>query len=229
MKNGIDVSEWQGSVDWSKVNADFAILRAGYGRLATQKDKRFDEYYKGAKAAGIPVGAYWYSYAMSEDEARQEAKACLEVLKGKQFEYPIYFDLEEKKQFELGREKVSAIIDAFLGELEKADYFCGLYMSAYYLTAYTTEYIKARYCVWVAHYDVSKPDYSSPYGMWQKSSRGNISGISGDVDIDECYEDYPARIKAAGDNGFPKQAAKVQKQVTITIDDHTYSGLLTEM
>lgn len=97
---GIDVSVHNGDIDWGKVKTDgigFAIIRAGYGRLASQKDKRFEQNYSGAKAAGIPVGAYWYSYAMNENEARQEADVFLSVIKGKQFEMPVYFDLEEKK------------------------------------------------------------------------------------------------------------------------------------
>ncbi|WP_288168074.1 GH25 family lysozyme, partial [Ruminococcus sp. CAG:379] len=82
--------------------------------------------YSGAKAVGIPVGAYWYSYAMNENEARQEADVFLSVIKGKQFEMPVYFDLEEKKQFDLGKEKVSAIMRAFLEKVESAGYFTGL-------------------------------------------------------------------------------------------------------
>ena len=242
MIKGIDVSEWQGFVDWSKVKATdnkFAILRAGYGREISQKDKQFENNYKGCKAAGLPCGTYWYNYATSEDEARKEAAVCLEVLKGKQFEYPIYYDVEEQKTLQLGRDKVSAIIKAFCTELEKAGYFAGLYMSASPLNAYVSEDIKRRYVIWVAHYGVSKPSYTGAYGMWQKSSTGFVSGIAGNVDLDECYEDYPTIIKAAGLNGYKKPVAtpaqpekkpeKAKKKITITIDDHTYSGLLEEV
>ncbi|HRV00009.1 MAG TPA: GH25 family lysozyme, partial [Ruminococcus sp.] len=99
---GIDVSVHNGNIDWQKVKAggiQFAILRAGYGRLASQKDERFEQNYSAAKAAGVPIGAYWYSYAMSEDEARLEADVFLSIIKGKQFEFPVYYDVEEKKQF----------------------------------------------------------------------------------------------------------------------------------
>ena len=230
MNKGIDVSEWQGDIDWKKVATDYVILRAGYGRELSQKDKKFEQNYSGAKGAGIPCGAYWYSYATSEDEARKEVAVCLEVLKGKQFEYPIYYDVEEQRIFNLGKEKVSAIINAFLTELEKSGYYAGLYMSTYYLTNFTTDYIKHRFAVWVAHYDVVKPTYTGDYGMWQKG-KGTVAGISGDTDLDECYVDYPDIIKKAERNGFKNVApapAKKTKQVTITIDDHTYSGLLTE-
>lgn len=231
MKKGIDVSEWQGDIDWKKVVTDYVILHAGYGRELSQKDKKFEQNYSGAKGAGIPCGAYWYSYATSEDEARKEAAVCLEVLKGKQFEYPIYYDVEEQRIFNLGKEKVSAIINAFLTELEKAGYYAGLYMSTYYLTTFTTDFIKHRFTVWVAHYDVQKPTYTGDYGMWQKG-KGSVAGISGDTDLDECYVDYPDIIKKAERNGFknaaPATPAKKSIKVTIELDDHTYSGLLEE-
>lgn len=226
-KNGIDVSEHQGNIAWHEVKdkIDFAIIRAGYGRLTTQIDKYFQSNYDRATAQSIPVGAYWYSYAMSEDEARLEAMACLEIIKGKKFEYPIFFDVEEQKVLALGRGKVSAIISAFCEELEKAGYFVGVYMSAYPLQNVTTDYIKNRYAVWVAHYGVSQPSYSGRYQMWQKSSTGKIGGIAGNVDIDECYVDYPAIIKEAEKNGYVKRK---QAKVTIEIEDHIYSGLLDE-
>ncbi|MCR5015093.1 MAG: glycoside hydrolase family 25 protein [Ruminococcus sp.] len=229
-KSGIDVSEWQGDIDWSKVRADFVIIRAGYGRELSQRDKKFERNYAGAKSAGIPCGAYWYSYAMSEDEARREAAVCMEVLRGKQFEYPIYLDVEEQKVLALGRDKVSAIIAAFLKELENSGYFAGLYMSAYQLTNLTTDYIKERFAVWVANYDVPKPSYSGSYGMWQKSSKGRIAGISGNVDIDECYADYPKHIIGAGDNGFSEPSAPVKRSISarLTVDGRTYSGTLSE-
>lgn len=240
MKKGIDVSEWQGFVDWSKVKATdtkFAILRAGYGREISQKDKQFENNYKECMVYGMPCGAYWYNYATSEEEAKKEAAVCIEVLKGKQFEYPIYYDVEEQRTLQLGRDKVSAIIKAFCTELEKAGYFVGLYMSASHLNNLVSEDVKRRYVVWVAHYGVSKPSYTGAYGMWQKSSTGFVSGIAGNVDLDECYEDYPTIIKAARLNGYKKPVAaqpekkpeKAKKKVTITIDDHTYSGLLEEV
>lgn len=231
IKNGIDVSEWQGDIDWKKVKTDFVIIRAGYGRELSQKDKKFERNYDGAKSAGIPCGAYWYGYAESADDAKREAAVCIEILKGKQFEYPIYYDVEEKNTLALGREKVSEIISAFCSELEKAGYFVGLYMSANPLTNYTTDFIKNRYAVWVAHYGVSKPSYSGKYGMWQKSSTGKIDGINGNIDLNECYTDYPKHIKEVGDNGFPVSAPEPEKKkikVTVEYDDHIYSGLLEE-
>lgn len=230
LKKGIDVSAHQGKIDWKKVNVDFAILRAGFGKVISQKDEHFEANYSGAKAAGIPVGAYWYSYAMTPDEARQEADVFLEVIKGKQFEYPVYFDIEEQKQLALGKEKVSAIIKAFLEKVEKAGYWVGLYMSASPLTDFVTDDIKNRYAVWVANVGVSKPSYSGAYGMWQYSWKGSVSGITGDVDMDYCYVDYPSQIKARGLNGFGKQPDNEPETdeitVEMTVDGKKYAGKL---
>lgn len=229
---GIDVSEHQGVINWQKVKADgiqYAILRAGYGKSISQKDKQFDNNYNGCKNCGMPCGVYWYSYATSEDTARQEAQVCLEVIKGKKFEYPIFFDVEENSQFSLGKEKVSRIIQAFCSELEKAGYWAGLYMSASPLQSYVTAEVRNRYAVWVAHYGVSKPSYSGDYGMWQYSASGRVSGISGNVDLDECYIDYPAMIKAAGLNGYEKTPEQPQEPEILTGELKLSDGTIYEV
>lgn len=203
---GIDVSEHQGNVNWSHVKTDnvkFAIIRAGYGREISQKDKQFENNYAGCKSNSVPVGAYWYSYAMSENEARKEAAVCLQVIKNKTFEFPIYYDIEEKKQFALGKVKCSSIAKAFLETLENAGYWVGLYTSKSFLETYLTDDIRKRYAVWVAQYN-TKCTYSGQYGIWQRSSKGKVYGIAGNVDINECYFDYPSAIKKAGRNGFWK-------------------------
>lgn len=245
MKKGIDVSQWQGDINWGAVNADFAILRAGYGREKSQIDTKFEQNYKNAKAVGMPLGAYWYSYAMSPDEARVEARVFIDIIKGKQFEYPVYFDVEEAKALALGRDRVSDIINAFLEEMEKNGYFAGLYMSASHLTNLTTQYVKDRYAIWVAHYGVNKTTYTGQYGMWQYSSTGRVNGINGNVDMNECYVDYPTQIKADGRNGFPKPEPKPVEpkpepvvkpeepqlktiDVEVVVDGIKYSGTLTE-
>lgn len=201
MAEGIDVSEWQGVIDWRRVKTDFAVLRAGYGRLPSQEDRYFRANCEGCTLNGIPFGAYWYSYAESADEASKEAEACLEVIRNRRFEYPIYYDIEEKRTLDTGRTEVSAIIRTFLDTLEQAGYFAGLYMSLDVLNAYTDEEIRSRYAVWVAGYGIPEPE---GYGMWQKSSTGRIDGIKGNVDINESFEDYPSVIKNAGLNGFGK-------------------------
>lgn len=200
-RSGIDISYCQPKVDWSEVVTDFVILRAGYGQYTKQKDAMFESHYDNAKAKGIPVGAYWYSYAMSVEDAEREAEACIEILKGKQFEYPIYYDVEEKKQFDLGKGMVSSIIRAFLKKLEAAGYWVGLYSSYSALLNYVDDDIKKRYAIWLAHW-VTKTDYPGQYGMWQYGFSRNVPGFDGNVDVDYCYVDYPSQIKAKGLNGF---------------------------
>ena len=129
---GIDVSKWQGNIDFNRVakkGIEFVIIRAGYGKVLSQKDPYFERNYKNARAAGLKVGAYWYSYATTVADAKLEAETCLKVIEGKQFEFPIYFDLEEKKQFALGKSACSNLVKTFCDMLENAGYFAGLYIS----------------------------------------------------------------------------------------------------
>ena len=247
---GIDVSTYQGNIDWSKVKADgigFAILRAGYGRLATQVDDKFLKNYRNAKAAGVPVGAYWYSYAKNVEEAKLEAAACIANLKGTQLEYPIYYDVEENSQYKLGKATVSAIIKAFCQAMEAAGYWVGVYTNTSWYNTVIDDEIKTKYAMWIAHWGVSKPGISGQYGLWQYGvGKGNpISGIVGDVDLDYGYIDYPSLIKAAGRNNWPKGIDKSPEaeiiptpdeqpkantiNVKVEIGGKMYSGTLTEV
>ncbi|MDO5558351.1 MAG: glycoside hydrolase family 25 protein [Oscillospiraceae bacterium] len=216
MRNkGIDVSNHQGDINWSEVKVDYAIIKAGYGREISQKDERFEANYRGAKAANIPVGAYWYSYATTPAEAITEANVCIEVLKGKTFEYPIYFDIEENRQFATGTANCSEMVMAFCKTLEAAGYFAGIYSSKSQLDSYLTKDVRKRYTVWVAQYN-RECTYSLPYGMWQYAvvgskwdtyGEGHISGINGNCDVDYCFIDFPDIIRKSGLNGFPKVTA----------------------
>lgn len=241
---GIDVSYCQNEVDWDTAKAsglvDFAILQAGYGRETSQVDTQFERNYAACKRLGIPCGAYWFSYAMSADEAKREAQVFLQTIKGKSFEYPVYMDLELAKQFALGKAACSAIVDAFLSVLEQSGYYAGLYCSTYYLDNYLSDSIKSRYTVWCAQY-ASKCTYQNPYGIWQYNVAGNeeydiigqksIPGIIGECDMDYCYTDYPAIIKAAGLNGFTKttQPAEPKPEPTPTPEPDTEESTLQQI
>lgn len=115
-----------------------------------------------------------------------------------------------------------------MNTLENSGYWAGLYMSSYYLENYTTDDIKVKYALWVADYVEGSPNYDGVYGMWQKSSTGSVTGISGNVNIDECYVDYPKEMIIAGLNGFQKQPDKKVISITATIDGTNYSGELTK-
>lgn len=222
VRNGIDVSKHNGRIDWDVVKnsgkIEFAILRAGLGRVASQKDKQFDRNYSECKRLDIPIGAYWYSYAMSPAEARQEAKAFLEVIKGKEFEYPIYFDIEEDKQFKLGKKAVSDMITAFCETLEDAGYFVGVYTSRSSFQNYVDNACKTAYTSWVAEWG-NKLNYADPADMWQKSDKGSIPGIQSSVDLNECYRDFPLIIKRLGKNGFKKQTNKPVESIVNPVEE----------
>ena len=199
---GIDVSGWQGKIDFAKVKAsgvEFVIVKAGY---ATSTVDTFESNYAAAKSAGLHVGAYWYSYADSVEGALAEAKASINAVKGKQFDMPIYFDLEEQSQFNKGKEFCTKLVETFCGELEKTGLFTGLYMSRWFLENYISESVRKRFAIWVAEYS-SVNRYKGTYGIWQYGV-GRVSGIDGDCDMDIGYIDYPAIITNAGLNGYGK-------------------------
>lgn len=200
--NGIDVSHHNGLIRWNDVKTDFAIIRAGYGKSQHQTDRKFEYNYSGCIANNIPCGAYWYSYATTVEEAREEAKAFLTVIKGKKFSYPVFYDVEEERTFSCGKEKVSEIISAFCEEVEKAGYFVGVYMSSSALTSYVTEEVRNRYSIWVAHWGVKNPSYDGTYGMWQFSATGAVKGINGDVDLDKSYRNFPSVMLKNHLNGY---------------------------
>lgn len=208
---GIDVSRWQGQIDFNAVKksgVEFVIIQAGYGKSIRQKDPCFEQNYTRAKAAGLKVGAYWFSYAHTPDEAVLEARTCAEAIKGKQFDFPIYFDLENDRSsnyypFITGKSNCSSMVKAFCTELEKLGYFVGLYISRSPLQNYITKDVATRFALWIAEYG-SKLNYTGQYGIWQKSNSGRVVGVIGDVDIDEAVVDYSEIIKSGGFNGYPK-------------------------
>lgn len=232
MKQGIDISYCQTQVTWSEVKADFAIIKAGQRDFT---DPMYESHYKGAKSASIPVGAYWYLDALTIADAAKEADAFIDRLSGKKFEYPVFLDLENEAQFQLGKGKVSELIRTFLSRVEKAGYWVGLYMSKSHLETYVESDIKSRYCVWLAQWDVSQPTYTGAYGLWQYKV-GNAAGVKGDCDLDYCYVDYPAQIKAKGLNGYgkpiekpPEPAADDGIPVRLEIGGQTYAGKLNKV
>lgn len=205
---GIDVSHYQGQIDYDKVKAagyEFVMINAGYGKYLHQKDSYFEVNYKNAKSAGLKVGAYWYSYAISENDAKEEAKVFKQVIKGKKFEMPVVFDIEDKVQKEISQKRIGQIVTAFCTSMEKSGYFCSLYSYASWLTNKVPLAVRKRFDVWVAHFDVSKPNYKAPYGMWQYTSAASVPGVHTRCDCNIAYKDYPTIIKNKGLNGLGKK------------------------
>lgn len=224
-RKGIDVSTWQGDINWNKVKADgieFAMLRSSFGKENPDKqtDNKFWQNYKNAKAAGMPIGAYHYSYATTVEDAKKEADFFLSIVKGCQFEYPIAFDIEDASQMYLGKDRITDIIMAFCERVQAAGYYVSLYTNLDWISNRIDMSRAKAFDVWLAQWS-SKPTYNGGFGMWQYTSSGSVSGISGNVDMNIAYYDYPSIIKAAGLNGFSADKPEEKKTVTISMDDLT--------
>lgn len=181
----IDVSYCQTGVDYNKVKnsgIDAVIIRAGFGKETYQKDSEFETHYRNAKKAGLAVGVYWYSYAYSVAEAKQEAKVCLACIKGKMLELPVYYDLEESGQTRLGMSALTNIAIAFCEAIKSGGYRAGVYSNLNWLNNYLDyEKLRSKYSIWLAQWS-SNP--SKNCDIWQNADNGRISGISGNVDTD---------------------------------------------
>ncbi len=181
----IDVSYCQTGVDYNKVKnsgIDAVIIRAGFGKETYQKDSEFETHYKNAKKAGLAVGVYWYSYAYSVAEAKQEAKVCLACIKGKTLELPVYYDLEESGQTRLGMSALTNIAIAFCDAIKSGGYRAGVYSNLNWLNNYLDyEKLRNKYSIWLAQWSSSP---SKSCDIWQNADNGRISGISGNVDTD---------------------------------------------
>ena len=208
MLKGIDISYHNGEIDFSKVKSqvDFIIIRSGYGTKTTDsKEVKFDIYYEEAKKNNIPVGTYWYCYATTTEEALLEAKTFLNKVKGKKFEYPIFYDIEERKILNQGKENVSKIAKTFLEEVEKNGYLVGIYSSASFLENLFDDEIKEKYIIWVAQWgkNIDKPKYNGRWDIWQYSSKGHIDGVQSQfVDLDFSNKNFTEIVKEKGKNGY---------------------------
>lgn len=216
MFKGIDISV-HNNIDWNNIgDIDFVIIRAGYGKLISQRDKKLDEHYKAAKQHGYTVGIYWYSYAKTPAEAELEAMTCLKAIKGLDIEWPIYFDIEEKSQRALGRETCSAMVKAFCDVIEAAGYIAGFYCNVDFYNNCISDTIKQRYTCWLAHWNVSKPAVNTP--MWQYA-------VQGGIDRDYAYTDFSTwKNPVTAD----LVVTKTEHQIEIKIGDTTYIGTVTE-
>lgn len=216
--HGLDVSAWQESgsdfQNFANAGYDYVILRCGtsYG-----KDKCFDEYYASAKAVGLDVGCYYYSYATSVSAAKTDAQNMLSWMSGKVFEYPVYFDYEDSSQSNIGGSDAATICLTFMDMLKAEGYLVGLYSMSSWLNQswVTTSGIRSTYEGWVAHlpstanntgitsdlYLKLHSTYSKKYGMHQYSFTTYVNG-QGPFDANVCYKDHPEIVKTFGFNGY---------------------------
>lgn len=231
LMKGIDISACQTNIDFKALKSggyDFVIIRAGYGKYAKQKDTMFEDHYKKAKEAELHIGCYWYSYAVSEQEAKQEADVFYSIIKGKQFDMPVYYDIEEQSTFAQGASAVDKIANVFCQAMEKYGYFCGIYGGQHLGDNLLSKNTRSRYAFWLAQY-LKTPSYTGQYGMWQFGIAGDVignnpagitsvPGVVGKVDMDYCYVDYPTQIKKKKLNGYQDQDIIVDAP---TVDNNT--------
>lgn len=219
---GIDVSEWQGNLtknNWLKVKnsgIQFVILRCGYTTYGKSKKKYVDRYfennYKICKEIGLPIGVYYYSCATSETEAKEEANFVLSLIKNKKFEYPVVIDTEDNhninkstnspvSQASIGKYKLTPLIKTFCEIIESKGYYVSIYASTYWFKNNLILEDLKLYDKWIAQWSKTV-SVSYKYGMWQYSSQGTVNGLSGNIDLDYAYLDYPEIMKKNGLNGF---------------------------
>ena len=186
----VDISEFQQSINFNKMKNDgikAVIIRAGYGRESSQKDSMFESHYKNAKNANLKIGVYWYSYADSVNDAEKEARACLECIKSKSLDMPIYYDLEDNSQTKLGKEKLTEMAERFCETIKRSNYKAGVYANLNWFNNYLDyDKLKSKYSIWLAQYN-SVNELSCD--IWQNSSTGRVSGYGKNIDTNIIFNE----------------------------------------
>lgn len=207
LKRGMDVSKWNGDIDWGAVRnsgaIDFAIVRTSFGWSNREKftDRKLRRNIDGAKSVGIPIGAYHYSYAKNPTEAIWEADFFIDRLRWTQWEYPAYMDFEDKCQLPLSTDERKNIAVTFMERVKSAGYCPGIYCNLNWSRNYLNMDRLAGYELWIAQWN-THCDCERPYGIWQYTSSGSVPGINGRVDLDYAYKDYPTYMRTYHLNGF---------------------------
>jgi len=217
---GIDVSRWQGDFDFEKAKAEgvkFVIIKCGGADAGIYKDIMFETNYKKAKAAGLGVGVYFFGAAKNVNEAKTEAASCAAFLQGKQYDYPVFYDVEADSM-NVGKDKLTEIVKTFCNYMENAGYWCGFYTNYdWYLYKLNGAELAARYSLWFAYWGSELPKIDGVQ-MWQFGGETNFirtNKVAGVVcDQDYCFVDYPSMIKSKGKNGYKKASTTTTTTTT---------------
>ncbi|MCC2254227.1 LysM peptidoglycan-binding domain-containing protein [Ruminococcus sp. CLA-AA-H200] len=203
---GIDVSVFQGTIDWEKVKAagyQFAMIRAGYGYSTV--DPQFHRNASECNRIGLPIGVYWFCYALTPEDAAREAQGCMNAISGYRLDYPVCYDIEQASVDYAAGQGVTVtpalarqLVESFCNTVENNGYFAMFYTNRYFLDTYLGSALTERYAYWYARYTGTFDGTNC--GIWQYSSTGSVPGISGNVDLDEGFVDYPSVIRTAGLN-----------------------------
>lgn len=211
---GIDVSVHQSSIDWKRAKSeiDFAILRLGWSHYqgGLDIDKKFSENVQGCINNDIPWGVYIYAYDKTPEAAKKSAQVVVSTLSKYQVPYPIYYDIEDPQYLKMSRELNTSIASSFLSVLESSKYYAGLYTFVSFANSQLDMSKLAQYDLWMAHYSKQLGWTKSSVGMWQYANNGKVNGIATNVDLNECYKDYPSIIKKASLNNYYKDQSATE-------------------
>lgn len=223
MTKGIDVSSYQGRIDWTRVKPyiDFAIIRCGWGNnLERQDDVYFERNVEMCEKLQIPFGVYLYSYATTLDEARSEVEHTLRLIRDKKLEYPVFLDVESKRQMALPKEKLVEIVKYYCEEIQKEGYYVGIYASLNRFRSNLDSKELDPFDKWVAEWN-DHFTYEGKAGMWQNTSYEELPGIRGRVDGDVAFYDYPKIIRDAGLNHL-EETLKYRKGEKVYVSGDIY-------
>ena len=213
-----DASRYQGKIDWDAVASqgwDGAILKtvstnySQFGGLYI--DPTFEYNYANAKRVGIPVGAYYYTYAQDLDYANKELALFKQAISGKQFELPLVIDVEDNLLKPLSADALTDLVEYALQQIESWGCYAMVYTYLNYQNTQLNMDRLANYDLWLAAYRDERPAFP-PHSIWQYTSSGTVAGITGNVDLNYAYKDHAAIIKSAGLNGFSKQETDTEAQ-----------------
>lgn len=194
MMKGIDVSKHNGTIDFKKVKdsgIDFVIIRVGYGGSAPVKDEKFEVNYNNAKANGLLVGAYIYSYADTPSDITCEKEAVINWLGGRHLDLPVFLDLEDAKTSKCNKVEITSFATEFCTYIKNKGYKAGIYANKYWLTSKINTTIFALsddITIWLAEWN-EEPTYKGRYSIWQFTSKGSVNGIKGNVDLNYLYDE----------------------------------------
>lgn len=227
-KKGIDVSEFQGKIDWEKVKNDgieFAILRCGYGMdFSNQDDVEYERNANECERLGIPYGVYLMSYANTVEKARSEAKHVLRLIEGHKISLGVWYDIEDNgTSGAINKETLTNIINTFCNTIKNAGHRVGVYANLNWLENKIEKTIKDNYDIWVAQY-YSKCEYEGKYIMWQHTSSGKVNGISTNVDMNILYEDLPV-INNNDNNNSKTNNSEIVKSLQKALNKDYNCGL----
>lgn len=231
---GIDVSEFQNSINWKAVKesgVEFAIIRAGFGQSKAQKDKMFESHINGALAQGIKVGAYWFGYAYTVDGAKREAEVCAEVLKPwkEKLSLPVFYDWEydsvryaKQHGVNPSAKLVTDMTLAFMGRLKELGFDAGYYTNSdFFSRLYDYNRLKS-YPLWYAYYANREPD--KPCVVQQYTSEARVPGIPGNVDGNWLRANISKEPAKEPEKVPEKKPSKAEKTYTVKAGD-TLSGI----